>query len=562
MKKILFFFLLFFCLIINVKADSINKISMDIYLDSYGTAHITETWDVNISSGTEGYKPYYNLGKAVITNFTVSNEEKNYQYVANWNVDDGFSQKAYKNGINYIDNGLELCWGISKYGRNIYTLKYDIKGFVAKATDKQMIYWTLIPHNLSLKPKEVNIVIWSDQKFADDIAVWGYGNYGGTAYVYDGVIEMNSDGELDTNEYMTILVELPSDMFQTNNILDKSFTEYYEMAEEGKKAYKESIFTIIGELIFSIIGVVLSFIPIVILVFVIRAVIKAAANKNFIKNISHNKFPKDLENFRDIPCNKDIFYAYFLANSYNLLKNDQDFLGALILSWIKNKYVTVELKEKKGLFKKTEEATLVMDYSKFFSDFSQYSIEGEMFNHMYDASKDGILEPKEFGKYCEKYYKKVLGWFDSVILEEKNKATERGLLDKLASNPNKRYETNKIYEEAKKLAGLRKFLKEFSSIEDKSSIEVHLWEYYLMYAQIFGIAEKVAEEFKRLYPDVITDMSYNQVIFVRDLSYSGMNSAKSANYKANNYSSGGGGFSSGGGGGGSFGGGGGGGGFR
>jgi uncharacterized membrane protein YgcG len=244
------------------------------------------------------------------------------------------------------------------------------------------------------------------------------------------------------------------------------------------------------------------------------------------------------------------------------LKNDQDFLGALILSWIKNKYVTVELKEKKGLFKKTEEATLVMDYSKFFSDFSQYSIEGEMFNHMYDASKDGILEPKEFGKYCEKYYKEVLGWFDSVILEEKNKATERGLLDKLASNPNKRYETNKIYEEAKKLAGLRKFLKEFSSIEDKSSIEVHLWEYYLMYAQIFGIAEKVAEEFKRLYPDVITDMSYNQVIFVRDLSYSGMNSAKSANYKANNYSSGGGGFSSGGGGGGSFGGGGGGGGFR
>ena len=84
-----------------------------------------------------------------------------------------------------------------------------------------------------------------------------------------------------------------------------------------------------------------------------------------------------------------------------------------------------------------------------------------------------------------------------------------------------------------------------------------------MYAQIFGIAEKVAAEFKKLYPDVITDLSYNQVVFVHHMSYSSMRSANSAYQRAHSYSSGGGGFSSGGGGGGSFGGGGGGGGgFR
>ncbi len=560
MKKILFFFLLFFSLIINVDADSINKITMDIYLDSYGTAHITETWDANISSGTEGYKPYRNLGNATITNFTVSNEEKMYQYVSNWDVDKDFNQKAYKNGFNYIDDGVELCWGISKFGHNIYTLKYEIKGFVSETADKQMVYWTLIPHNLSLKPKEVKIVIWSDQRFADDIAVWGYGNYGGTAYVYDGKIEMNSDGVLDTEEYMTILVELPQGMFQTNNILEKSFEDYYEMAEEGKTPYESNKFL---DIITAVLGVILTLIPPAFVIFIITLIVKAAMNKNFAKVISHGKFPKDLEYFREIPCNQDVFYAYFLAHSYNLLKNQQDFLGTLILSWIKDKYVTVELQEKKKLFKTTEEATLVMDYQKFFADIDCDSIEGKMFNYMYEASKDGILEEREFEKYCEKNYSTVLGWFDSVILEEKTKAVERGLLEQKPNKFYKHYETQSIYNEAKKLAGLKKFLKDFSSIEDKSSIEVHLWEYYLMYAQIFGIAEKVAAEFKKLYPDVITDLSYNQVVFVHHMSYSSMRSANSAYQRAHSYSSGGGGFSSGGGGGGSFGGGGGGGGgFR
>lgn len=47
-----------------------------------------------------------------------------------------------------------------------------------------------------------------------------------------------------------------------------------------------------------------------------------------------------------------------------------------------------------------------------------------------------------------------------------------------------------MMEEAKKIAGVKKFLLEFSNIKDKSSIEVNLWEEYLMYAQIFGIAKR------------------------------------------------------------------------
>ena len=109
---------------------------------------------------------------------------------------------------------------------------------------------------------------------------------------------------------------------------------------------------------------------------------------------------------------------------------------------------------------------------------------------------------------------------------------------------------------------LKKFLNEFSNIKDRESIEVALWEEYLMYAQIFGIADKVAKQFKKLYPNEIASYNerygydINDIIFINMISSSGMNSAISSRDRANSYSSGGGGFMSGGGGGGSFGGGG------
>ena len=39
----------------SVKANSINKISMDIYVNSNGDATISEIWDCNATQGTEIY---------------------------------------------------------------------------------------------------------------------------------------------------------------------------------------------------------------------------------------------------------------------------------------------------------------------------------------------------------------------------------------------------------------------------------------------------------------------------------------------------------------------------
>ena len=54
LSKVVFLSVILFIFPLVVKANSISKINMDIYLDDNGTAHVTETWSANLNQGTEG----------------------------------------------------------------------------------------------------------------------------------------------------------------------------------------------------------------------------------------------------------------------------------------------------------------------------------------------------------------------------------------------------------------------------------------------------------------------------------------------------------------------------
>lgn len=573
MKKICWIMIACICFFVGneVKANSISSITMDIYIDQMGTAHVKETWESYLNEGTEGYKPYYNLGSSVISNFKVYDNGNLYTMLSSWNPSASFGEKAYKNGINYISNGVELCFGISEYGSHTYVLEYDISNFVAGLMDADMVYWTLMPYDFSVEPNNVYIKIYADEKFEDTLDVWGYGNYGGYAYVYDGYIEMNSNGILDSNEYMTVLIKFPKGTFNTdNNKLNYDFNHYLDMAEEGAEHYTDNggysysfrtTFQILFMVAFGFIMIIMS------VVFAAQAIIKnmsegGAGALKLKFGETGKKIPKDVPLYRDIPCNKDIFRAYWVAVNYGLMKRKTDLLGAILLKWLREGKIRTE-KIESGILKK-EQNIIIFDQDFFSSN----TLENDLYQMMFEASKDGKLEQNEFKKWCNTHYNQILKWFDKVADKETEKLVEEGKIDE-AEQITFKFFKSKVYnvhssmlEEAKKMKGLKNFLEEFSQIDKREAIEVMMWEEYLMYAQIFGIADKVAKQFKKLYPDVITDYSYDSVIFVHTISYTGMQSATSAKSRAESYSSGGGGFSSGGGGGGSFGGGGGGGGFR
>lgn len=562
MKKIIFTLVLFLVPSI-ILANEISNIDINIYVDNNGTAHVTEEWTTNLIQGTEGYKPYYNLGESKISNFKVSINGKEYTYKSDYDINASFNEKKYKNGFHYIDNGVELCFGITNYGKNTYTLSYDISNFVVNTSDGyQMIYWTLFPYDYNPSPERVYIKIYSDFKYADTLDVWGYGKYGAPTYVYDGYIEMDSESTVYSSEYMTILVKFPKNTFTLNTTVDKTFDEYLNMANEGSTAYKVQKKSFFREL--------LNYIPVLISASIPFAIVFIAIRSSIVNGYGYknNKVINKKETllFRDIPCNKDIYYANTLTKLNNEIftgYKETNIFGAIILKWVKENKVKF-INQTKGVFNK-ETSSIDLTLNPTFDNV----LEKELFDIMYEASGDGILETKELEKWNNKHYTKFFNLFERINKVEIEKLKQGNHIYTRANKEEckkKNIMDDTIYEESVKLYGLKKFLDEFSKIDTREVLEVHIWDEYLMFAYIFGIADKVAKQLKNLYPEVLTNqdnyVDFDTLMYINYISTRSVNAATTAMSRAESYSSGGGGFSSGGGGGGSFGGGGGGGGFR
>lgn len=574
----LFIFTLFLLAICNtVKANSINKISMDILINNNGDAYVTEVWNCNTNSGTEVYHPYYNLGKSEIINLRVKEGSSTYTTLSSWSTSASFDKKAYKCGIHKVSGGVELCWGISSYGDHSYNVSYTITNFVASLTDAQMVYWTLIPHNFSNSIGRVYIKIHTNFNISDSVGVWGFGDYGAPAYVYNGYIEMESNGRLSSNEYMTILIKFPENTFNSNYNINHNFDYYLEMAEKGSKKYNNDRNFLVKYTLFMSISIIILPISVYFLVkfFERRKYNKFCSNFHFGK--SRKYISKNVPYYRDIPCDRDIFRIYFIGNLYGLFKKKTDIFGAIILKWIKDDIVRIEKKPKNSIFKKEETIInlLVNNLSsepKTISDFISDPREIRLYDALKVASNDGILESKEFKKWCKRNYSIISTWFDKVIETQRDTlVNEKYILSINIEKIGFQYiATPKLKEEAIKIAGFKRYLIDYSLINEREPIEVKSFEEYLVYAQMMGIAKKVAKNFKNLYPDVIEQSNfndYNDISFIDRYSSRAISRAYSAisraEARASSYSSGGGGYSSGGGGGGSFGGGGsGGGGFR
>ena len=114
---------------------------------------------------------------------------------------------------------------------------------------------------------------------------------------------------------------------------------------------------------------------------------------------------KEVSMFRDIPCNKDIYYANTLIKLNNFGYKESNILGAIILKWVRNDKVVFK-NDNTGIFNKN---TSVIDLTKDVSFDNE--LETKLFNIMRAASKDGLLETKELEKWCRKNYDKFLGLY-------------------------------------------------------------------------------------------------------------------------------------------------------
>ena len=60
----------------------------------------------------------------------------------------------------------------------------------------------------------------------------------------------------------------------------------------------------------------------------------SSTDNKFNLGITKNELKRNTFYFRDIPCKKDIFRAYYIGYIYGILRNKTDLLGAIIIKLI------------------------------------------------------------------------------------------------------------------------------------------------------------------------------------------------------------------------------------
>ena len=516
-KRIIFFVIIFclFFLFSKVQASSISRIDMDVYIDSNGNASITEVWSANLNSGTEGYRSYSNLSDSIISNFSVIDDLGNtYELLPNWNPNASFDEKAYKCGINQIYNGIELCWGISNYGNRTYTLKYTVSNLVKQYTDTQGIYFNFLKLNQYIS-NNATVKIHSDIPFSiENSKIWAFG-YDGTINFDNGYIILDSNGSLPSYKYMVGLIRFEDNLFNTNSTSSQSFDEIYDSAFEGinKKSTKNSTTISPIWMIFIILEAM----------FFLRVIYLLLTPDKYYDS---NRYYSDLDfgpnglilpdeaninYYREVPCNKDLERAFWICYHYKVVSLSslyQGIIGGILLKWIKNGYITVT-KTKGGLFN-FKDNNYAIDFSRITNGDTE--TENELLKILISASGNNkILEAKEFEKWCKKKYSTLNIWLSNLIKNETRYLENQGLLTDGTKKARRFFYGTKtvpvkvvnqeLRQEAIQLKGFKKFLLDFSLMPERQYFEVHLWEEYLIFAELLGIADKVEEQFSKLYPD-------------------------------------------------------------
>ena len=537
----------FFLFIPQVKANSIKNIDMDVFVEKNGDASVTETWKTTSNEGTEIYRGYATKSYS-ISNFTVSDDlGRNYEFLSDWDISGSFSDKAYKNGINYNDDGIELCWGISQYGNRTYTLKYNISNLVKQYTDNLGIYFNFLS---SIKAVDsVKITIHSDEPFSlDNAKIWDFGNNGEINFK-DGKIVLTAKN-LTESQYIVGLVRFEHNIFDISNITSESFDDVYDSAMSDVKDIEKpfeikDIFLLLVAAIFfnPILWIVL------LMIFINKFNKKSEKLTEFILGsrkrsgdldfgLDGNVLPEDVNYYREIPSNKDLERAYWVCLKYSVIPEEkvkQGIIGAILLKWIKNGYITV-LKMEKGILS-FKDNNYAIDLTKI------TNVDNEIENGLLKilitaAGPNKILEAKEFKKWSKKNYSEVSSWFSSIDDQVELNLEKEGLITLTQETTQGMFGTSKnitiknvnpkLKEEAIQLKGLKKFLLDFSIMPEREYFEVKTWEEYLIFAQLMGIADKVAEQFSKIYPNfnqeslLNSDFATLAVINMADLGYTGM----------------------------------------
>ena len=622
LKKILTGFIITITLILLNATSSeaslhLKNLDFTAQINEDGSMDVVETWDINISETNTLYKTfkidktkYSGISNVFVQDIT-SGTNKNFKKSDIWkyHLDKGH----YFGGINN-NNEYEIAWGVSidTTTRKQYLIRYTVKDVIKKYNDCAELYWQFVGSDFEVSADSITGIIKLPNKVSnkDELKIWGHTEYlNGEIYVTDlDTVEFKVN-KYKSGNFVEIRIAMPtyvmSKLENTSNInkIDSIIEQETKWANEANarrdrrnKNFKLLILATI--LVNTSIGIMFSK--------------KIKKNKQFLEKNPNILPEQQLEYYRELPDKEETpLEAVFILKTGYKQSCLPNVFSATILNFALKGYIRIEQEGKtiKILLNKIKTDELTGDEKK-------------VLEILRAASNNNELTMAELEKYIKNYPSKLMNLNSTFEKVSKTQASEKGKFDTNRFNKQIVYAeknvgyiflliiiitasiftigyayknvqsmliictiislaffivvtiinlilnikittsfngfTQKGINEQEQWKAFKKYMEDFSYLNEKEVPELVLWEKYLVFATAFGIADKVLKQLKVKYPELNDpDTIHSMILFNSMYNSNGFNTkfinsinTSTSRMYSSTYSSGsgsGGGFSGGGG---------------
>ena len=524
------------CLVSAEAANRVETLTTDVALRADGSAEVTQVFSALTDEGTEFYLDRMDSGTLTYSDFSVSDANGAYEVLPDdaWDIDADFADKAGKCGLLTIDGGVELCWGITEYGRNTYTVSYTIGGLAGAYDDADGFLYRFIDPDQSLFPTDALVTV----RMADgtplteeNCGIWAFG-FDGEIIFENGEIHARTNTALEGSDYLTVMVELEKGVLSPARTAAGSFADVKEKAFAGSDYDTEDDEPLTAS---DIVWMIALPVGLLAAVFGLVRAAKARARAKEKKELAR------VDYFRDAPNGGDLNVSYALGEGLKLCTAGSCLSARMLRLVALGSVEPEEETNGKTALRFVREPHAGDPYDEALYTFLLAA-----------AGGDGVLQEKELEDFCadERRAKTLTGILESSRNDGRRTLSRKGCLKGTECRRAKDL-TPRGEEQRRELLGLKRYLLDFSLLAERDVKETFLWQDYMVYAALLGIAEQVLAQLRALYPDGLLELGqYERYLRSAALYSAPLSRAVEEQRDAETARSGGGGFASYGGGGG------------
>lgn len=543
--------------------QKLNKLNYNVTLNSDGSADVTETWDIRVSETNTLFKTFDLDSKKYgnITNVSVEEIKKDGEAVEFYNTG-AYAYHVQKGGFYALNRNIsefEIAWGISidNTQTKIYQIKYKIENVVKEYNDCSEFYWQFIGTTNGIPAKEVTgkIVLPSEVSNRENLKVWAHGPLHGNIQIIDNKTVSFDVEDLSANTMVEVRIVTVGNIFFENtnkslvNKLDSIISEETRWADEAN-AEREVAKRVAMVLIIICVVVVL----VIVLIFTFLII----RYKRELSRINKIKPEQSIEYFRDFPDENatpaEAAFLYYFDKDTAFKNNISKIVSATILNLALKKIISFEQDEKNNVY-----IVINKDYKevKNIDESNVYNMLASVEEYLYRNSKNKEgkirISMKDIQNYAKKHDQTFLSKIEGIEKIAKTMQANKGNYNEETEKVVKKWKNkanlyytmsafclfmltmvipvfllipfiicgvfcSKIAKKARNLTqkganekeewkALKKYMEDFSLLNEREVPELVLWEKYLVYATAFGIADKVLSQLKIKYPE-FSDESY------------------------------------------------------